>query len=349
MLKALSIQNFQSHAKTELNFSEGVNIIVGPTDSGKSAIIRALRWLVWNRPSGDAIRSTWGGKTEVECETTEGSITRIKDKSEEYKLHSEGTDLDFKAFGTSVPEEISHVLNINEINLQQQLDSPFLLSDSPGEVAQHFNRVAHLDQIDFGLKRVQSWIRSIEQTIQSNAQQLGRLNEELTKYEPLDKIETQVEVLEQLHTQMVTQNSSKINLQSLISQISSTTESIQRQSRLLPLENTLTVITGNIALRNEKLSLIDSLYSLMTKINQTEFDITEYKTLISAEKLVKGLMSLFEKKKMTECTLSQLKSLISQITLTEQSIMVAEQKYEASQKTYNDNFPDVCPLCGKPK
>ena len=59
MIKEIDIVNFQSHKSTHLDLVPGVNVIVGASDSGKSAIIRALRWLIWNRPVGDAFISHW--------------------------------------------------------------------------------------------------------------------------------------------------------------------------------------------------------------------------------------------------------------------------------------------------
>lgn len=48
MLK-LEIENFQSiQQKTEIEFVEGVNLIIGPSNSGKTAILRALRGLILN-------------------------------------------------------------------------------------------------------------------------------------------------------------------------------------------------------------------------------------------------------------------------------------------------------------
>ena len=85
MIKKLNILNFQSHKDTSLSFAPGVNVIVGASDSGKSAIIRALRWLIWNRPVGDAFRSHWGGETQVVVVTDElDTITRLKEKSGNY-------------------------------------------------------------------------------------------------------------------------------------------------------------------------------------------------------------------------------------------------------------------------
>ena len=65
MIKQLNIHNFQSHEDSSLNFTEGVNVIIGASDSGKSAIIRALKFVVYNSPSGSDMRSWWGGETSV--------------------------------------------------------------------------------------------------------------------------------------------------------------------------------------------------------------------------------------------------------------------------------------------
>ena len=151
MIESVKLKNFQSHKENTFSFTKGVNAIVGPSDSGKTAILRALRWLIWNRPLGDAFRSDWGGDTEVAVTVDGQLITRYKhDNKHGYKIGK--TDL--KAIGTDVPEEVSTILNIDEINLQQQFDKPFLLADSPGEVAQHFNKVAHLENMDRAIKFV---------------------------------------------------------------------------------------------------------------------------------------------------------------------------------------------------
>lgn len=199
MIKSVKILNFQSHEKSKLDFSNGVNVIVGCSDSGKTAIIRALRWLSWNRPSGNSICSNWGGTTNVVIETEEGFVRRSKDKKDTYELLIKGRkNLVFHAFGTNVPEEITTFLNLSEINLQQQLDSPFLLNNSSGEVAQHFNKIARLDKIDSGLQNVQRWIRELEQNIKFRTEQLSKQREEIKTFDYLDKFEAEVEVLEEM-------------------------------------------------------------------------------------------------------------------------------------------------------
>ena len=60
MIHSIKIQNIQSHKDTQLEFNPGINAIVGSSNNGKSAILRALYWVVYNRPLGtDNLLSHW--------------------------------------------------------------------------------------------------------------------------------------------------------------------------------------------------------------------------------------------------------------------------------------------------
>jgi len=161
MITKLSLINFQSHRNTVLEFSPGVNAIVGQSDSGKSAILRALYWIKNNRPSGDAFVSHWarnGRGVQVE-ETSAGieigdtAIARIRGKAlNAYRINGK----DLEAVRTDVPAEVSEALRLSDVNIQRQLDSPFLLGESPADVARFFNELVHLDEIDAALTIVES-------------------------------------------------------------------------------------------------------------------------------------------------------------------------------------------------
>ena len=140
------------------------------------------------------------------------------------------------AIKAEVPEEIQKALNVNGINLQQQLDQPFLLADSPGEVGAHFNRIAHLDTIDIGNQNIQKWIRSLEQDIRSGEQHLKELKEELGKYEHLDKFEQEVQLLETLDKQQESLYQKISKLKRLISDLTDTQEEINKKEPLLSIE-----------------------------------------------------------------------------------------------------------------
>jgi energy-coupling factor transporter ATP-binding protein EcfA2 len=52
-LTHLVLENFQSHVYTELELAPGLNVVLGETGQGKSAIVRALRWLLCREPAQD--------------------------------------------------------------------------------------------------------------------------------------------------------------------------------------------------------------------------------------------------------------------------------------------------------
>ena len=194
-LTTLVIRNFQNHKKTVLKFAPGLNVIVGRTDAGKSGILRALRWLCFNRPSGKAFRSHWGGKTSVFLKTMEGvTVKRMRWPGNKYFLNGK----ELKAFGQSVPDEIVKKLNITELNWQEQTDPHFLLSSSAAEVGRTLNEVASLEDID----KTQSNLRKLESRTLTDLKvaqtTLEEVEEELKEFEYVDAMEEDISALEQL-------------------------------------------------------------------------------------------------------------------------------------------------------
>lgn len=271
MIKSLKIQNFQSHEKTALEFHNGVNIIVGSSDSGKTAIIRALRWVIWNRPSGDAIRSTWGGDTHVILETEDGYVWKHRGKEDKYELKlPDRAGLTFKAFGTTVPQEIVDILNINEINLQGQLDAPFLLSETPGAVAAHFNKVARLDKIDVGRQNVQSWIRAFTDQIAYKENDEARLQTELADFDYLDKFEADVEVLEGMESRKLNAIAARNRLRLLIINIKKAKDEQEQYKEILTCEPIVNKLVGLFADRAALLAKCGTLSRLLGNIATTK-------------------------------------------------------------------------------
>lgn len=350
MIKSIKILNFQSHQKSELTFSEGVNCIVGSSDSGKTAILRALHWLSRNRPSGDSIRSVWGGPTNVILETEEGTVRRVKDKTDQYELLMQGKrSLVFKAFGTNVPQEIDTFLNVNEINVQRQLDAPFLLSDTPGEVAQHFNKVAHLDQIDLGLQNVNKEIRELEQTIKYKESDIKVKEESLQTFAHLDKFEAEVEVLEQLESTLHQKETALQRIKRIIDDYNTTSEEIYKYADLLAVEDLVNSILENIDKRLELYNEGIQLNKLISRIQSTKDQIESQQQLIALEPDVINLTALIEQRDTLQENHTNLLVDIRDIMDTASEWKKSTELQESLQKRFDKEFPDRCPLCGKPK
>lgn len=346
MIKSVSIQNFQSHAKTELDFHEGVNVIVGTTDGGKTAIIRALRWLIWNRPSGDALRSRWGGATNVQLETEEGVITRSKDKIDKYTLRLKGQeDIEFKAIGVSVPTEIQRVLNISEINLQNQHDSTFLLSDTPGAVATHFNKVARLDRIDSATSAINGWIRGLRSDVSHLETDIATEKAKLPQFENLEKFEIEIEALEQMEGKVVTMRSRYSTLEKDIVRITNLEEEIETLTPLLGLEKLVTSILDDITKRDQLQTQIDELQTAIDDLEELEGKETTANELLPLEPLVLSILDKYKQRSELKTTKSQLQYLLNRVTLVEDDIVTTGNNVTKLETKFHKEMPDICPLC----
>lgn len=146
-LESLQIENFQTHSKERFDLSRRLTTIIGPSDAGKSAVIRALGWIAMNRPRGESFVKHGSGEARALLTLDGGrKIGRRRGKAvNEYRIDSES----IKAFGSDVPEQVADLLGVDpELNFQQQHDAPFWVGLSAPELARQLNRVVDLEVID---------------------------------------------------------------------------------------------------------------------------------------------------------------------------------------------------------
>jgi exonuclease SbcC len=349
MIKSLDITNFESHKETHLDFHSGVNIVIGDTDAGKSAIINSLRWVKDNRPSGSDFRSRWGGITSVKITVEEGSVIRKKDKVDEYIRKFTGKKpLSLKAFRSDVPEEISDLLNLNDINLQQQLDRHFLLSKTPGEVAIYFNKIAHYDKIDLGMSNVQKRIREISQDIKYKKQDRIKFTKQLEKYSYLDKLEVDMEVLEEMEKKFVRMCNNKTKLRGLLETYYDNRIQLSMHEFTLNLEPLVTKILKLYKEKEETVSKWKKLDDLVADYCNLNDEIKENKKLTKLEKPVEHLLQLHKEREVLESKRKSLNSLVTNYKHITVGIKRSEVNHKALCVKYNKEFPDVCLLCGQP-
>lgn len=147
MIERLTIEGFQAHKRLELALGP-ITTVVGPTDAGKSAVLRSLRWLSLNRPAGLAHIMRGRKRAKISAVVDGHSISRSRSPSKNrYSLDGRK----FQAFGNDVPKEVQEVLLLDDVNFQDQHDPPFWLSLPAGEVARRLNEVVDLSVIDRAL------------------------------------------------------------------------------------------------------------------------------------------------------------------------------------------------------
>jgi DNA repair exonuclease SbcCD ATPase subunit len=350
MIRSLEIFNFQSHGKSKLNFSEGVNVIVGASDSGKTALIRALRWVVWGRPTGDSIRSNWGGETSVALTTEDGTVLRTKDKSDSYVLAAEGREeLTFKAFGTTVPQEVSSLLNLSELNLQSQLDSPFLLSMSPGEVATFFNKVAKLESIDKGTTNINSAIRELTSDIKYKTEQETRLTEEIATYPDMEIYEYDVSALEDMDKEKAVLANSVNKLHATTSAYRLVVANLKEKSEILKAEKPLNNILDLIDQKKHTEANVDKLTDILARIYHNQGKIIEINKTLTLERHVLELLQLHTDKKIVKDRVAVLSVLLSNMKGIQDRVTKGNAFIEAKNSEWEALMPvgSICLLCGQ--
>ena len=201
MINQIHIIGYQSHEDTCIDLAPGINVFIGASDVGKTGILRAFNWVANNRPMGDSFRR-WGTKeTSVKLLLSEGSsIERLKKGTTEnlYRLTAGDDVQTFRALGKEVPQEIQDVLNMGSINWQWQMDAPFLLSLSSGEVARQLNDIVNLDVIDTTESNINKKARTARQEQKTLQARLEDLQEQLAEpqYAQLEDLEKSLAVLE---------------------------------------------------------------------------------------------------------------------------------------------------------
>lgn len=132
MLKSAKIRGFQSHEETQVFFSPNLTCIIGATDSGKSALLRAPRLVIENKPSGNEFIRNGFDTTDVALEFDDTVVSRTKGTTNSYTVDGET----LKAFGQSVPDTASAKMRIDPTLCIQRQSSPyFLLGNTEAERA----------------------------------------------------------------------------------------------------------------------------------------------------------------------------------------------------------------------
>lgn len=140
MIEEIRIKNFQAHKSAVYGLSP-VTTFVGRSDKGKSAIIRALRWVVTNTPRGTGFVRTGETTCKVGVKVDNHTVMRVRTKSKNtYSLDGE----ELKAFGADTPDVVDEVFMISPASFQGQFDGPFWLALSGGQLADKLNQIADL-------------------------------------------------------------------------------------------------------------------------------------------------------------------------------------------------------------
>lgn len=273
-LTKLILDNFQKHSHLELDFSKGVNILYGKTDVGKSCIIRAIRWVNFNEPTGDIVRKEGTKKTSVkEIFDNDIEIERIKTATTNaYRLTINGETKEYNAIGKNIPEDILNVTKMlpievenNKIilNVSNQLSLPFLLDQSATFRSKLFNKLTGSDKID-----------QLFQGFNKDILQIGR--DKKSEEERLIELKNNLKVVEE------EKNTTQKLYKSIKSIYDIIKEKTERYNKLKELSKNLTMTNGQLFETKNKISSIKLIPAELIKSIKQK--ITSFDNYVSLQK-----------------------------------------------------------------
>jgi DNA repair ATPase RecN len=351
MIESLYIQNFQSWKEATLEFSSGVNVITGTSDSGKSAIRRAIELVAMNKLAGDSFISHWADNMTIKLKTKEGRVIRKKGKGiNKYELIVDKKRIPLKAIQRSdIPEEVRDVLNLSDINMQYQLDAPFLLSKSSGKVAKHFNQVARLDKIDTTKENIAKEIREIEGEIKYKKSDLKAHKEKLEQYPDVDVLEVELEELEEKEIRRKQVSNMKRRLTEIVIAFDRVEEDIKEESTLLKFEEQVKQILEKVEekkILEDRISMLDS---LRTDVEMIDFKLGKLQKKVVLEKAVNNLLQKIADKRKIMLSKDILYTLQYNVLTINKKLLKTQENVLQLETQFKQSFPNVCFLCGTPK
>jgi DNA repair exonuclease SbcCD ATPase subunit len=353
-LLSLHLKNFGPWEDQFFEFNRGVNVFVGESDTGKSAILKGLKFVLFDElpksadgPLGFITRPLVRGKL---CEVTlrlyaDGKIrtvTRRKGKSiNEYQLDS---GIPQRANNKKIPEQIAKLLNIKPVNFHSQSDPPFLLSEKPGDVAKQLAEIIDIQEIDEIVSHAFSFIRENNKELKDKESNLDNMHEELQKLNFVNAFKSKVDVLISLEDKFNNLYKKFNNIELIVHSIGVLEMEKVRHIKLIGLKNKICEIErlhGKCEKLITKLNYVKDHFESIERLNRQN---DQYKLLVRLQ----GQIAQYNAKISQYDTLFDEYTKVHNITkrlkeLSDENISVSDNLKLNKEKLKNM----VCPTCGQ--
>ncbi len=263
MLESLHLQNFQIHYDFTIEFDPLVTTIIGPTDSGKSSIVRALQWICTNYPQGDEFIKE---ETEMAIGTLRidgHEIVRERGKQNLYKLDEKV----YKSFGTEVPADIANLVNVGSVNFQDQITMPFWFCLPPAQIGRELNQIVNLDAIDSVGQYVSAELRKCKSHVEFTSERLEQARSERDKLTWIKEADEELRELEQLYSDFAQIDRTVSKIDSALSDAQNVSQKLEGASEaILDGKKLMKTFENYVKLRED----IESIEQLYTKAREME-------------------------------------------------------------------------------
>ena len=205
MVRQLIIKNVQSHKRTVLRFSPGVNIICGMSQAGKTAMFRAVRLLFQNRPLGLSLKSDLSEKNLViSVKNASNTVTLTKsDKASKYVVEKDGKKTIFRKFKGSIPDLVSSSVPIDfDLSFQDQL-RPYSVLESSNGLRKRIDSVIGTEKLESWIDKTSKLIKRKKAIVKNLKVTISESKKKYEKYEGLGELKKEINYCSSLNDKIL--------------------------------------------------------------------------------------------------------------------------------------------------
>ncbi len=313
-----------------LEFDDLITTLTGPSDRGKSSVIRALRWLCLNRAP----------KQHINLKSEDASVKLVVDGHIIIRKQGPGKNLyildgrKFRSFNKKVPDEIAAILNISELNFQRQLDPHFWISLPPPQLSKELNKLVDLEVIDRSISNINHKLRKTKIEVEISEDRLKKLRQEKKSLAWTIEADIQLREIERRNDLLIGTQSSAIKLRSLVSDMERVNASIKDDTKRLGRARSIVFATEKHMKTTQELEQLRLLVD----------NILECKRLASVK--VPDISSLED----TVHNIKSLRSIIAQYEIIKEELWDAKREMKISSERLRKRMIMLkeCPLCERP-
>lgn len=343
----LEIRGVQSHKKTKLALSPGVNVFIGESDRGKSSIIKSINWLAFNRPTqfGDMARDN--AKQSLVKLVTDEELSAIRSKTKSKNEYQLGDDV-FHNVGTNVPQEIREALNLEDMNFRGQFDPIFFLTMTPGERTRYLNdKVADLWLIDTFISEFNKEIKDCTNNENWCAEEAAGIEESVKELDWVPELQERVYDLNRrvgLHED--TAAVLTVHRRDL-SKVLKLQREMPNRDKIRRLQNAAADLDKTRSTLKEHGDKLEGLRADHDEAVRLSKDISRYRRYSSRRR--KKLDKLAQKADKIENKRDELERIRDRVTAArkcQRNLDKLKEEVKRLREQYQEEFPDVCPWCG---
>ena len=204
-IKTVIIKNFQSYKDQTIHLEPGLNLILGTSDSGKSAILRAISFVLYNYPKKESLIHWGETETSVTLIFSDGvKVTRIKgeDRNAYEAVDSSGKKITKEKIDTEIPEEIRELLgdpphdDLNGlISYSDQFSKMFLVDLSPTDLPRSLSNLTGIEVLEESAKQLLQSYKAVEKQNKLDEKEFKACLEESQIYSYVDLYESKIQGL----------------------------------------------------------------------------------------------------------------------------------------------------------